>query len=54
MPLIRFGYFHTSSPDWEWVVQLDASKEYLLCQVNKEKSFKKTKQTTKTTWPGLL
>lgn len=24
---------------WESVVQLDASKEYLLCQVNKEKLF---------------
>lgn len=32
---------------WESVVQLDASKEYLLCQVNKEKLFLKKKNQTK-------
>lgn len=35
MPSIRFGYFHIFLPDWEWVAQLDASKEYLLCEINK-------------------
>lgn len=39
MPLIRFGYFHPSSPDWEWVAQLDASKENLFCQANKKVLF---------------
>lgn len=52
MPLIRFGCFHTSSPDWEWAAQLGASKEYLLCLVNRQKSCS-VFFILKNTWLGL-